>query len=132
MRWLIPFLAYPCVASVSASVSASESERVHLKFSIKRFDFVCEQERDIPLSEMVVLCDEGGAGKHLRMRAQVDPDKGGGAYMVKGWVEDVMPGEITVASAPRIMAMPGEESEVSSRTNNGVDVDFKVTVTPVK
>ena len=130
MRWLIPFLAYPCLASAS-----SNADRVPLISNFPSSGLIIRANKRAIFRCPKPSCSatKRAAGKHLRMRAKVEPQAAANQYMVKGWVEEIdANGTIGIVSSPHIMALAGEESEISTGTSNGVEIDFKVTVTPAK
>lgn len=112
-------------------LAAGESN-VHIRFSIQHFDLKCEQEADVPLSETVVLCDEDHSPRHLRMSARVVEEKPN-FYSVRGRIDEIdsdAKGDPILVSAPRLMVFAGQPSELSTSSDKGVDVKFKITVTP--
>lgn len=123
MKWIVCAVLFPVFAF---------AETAHVKFLIKHFEFICHAERDFPLDEKIVLCDKTKDGRHVRVTAQLHPEREN-IYMVKGWVEEIgADGQVDLVSAPHVLAVADEVSQVSTTTNRAVDLDFQITVTPRK
>lgn len=115
--------------AVSFFALAEVPQKIFIDSELKHPSMVCNQSKEIPLNQDVVLCEQMGSnGEKLRLRARAELH-GHDQVVLKGKFESINKnGLVKTISAPQIATLLDEEAEVSQSAKPNTPAELKWTV----